>query len=52
VIPLSKESGTLFRQVYVRLREAILSGAFSGGEKLPSTRDTQLSTYQFSFDLW
>src|SRR5262249_16595810 len=28
VIPLSKEGGALFRQVYVRLREAILSGAF------------------------
>ncbi len=29
----------MFRQVYLRLREAILSGALQGGEKLPSTRD-------------
>jgi len=39
VIPLSKSAGPLFRQVYRALREAILSGAFSGGQKLPSTRD-------------
>jgi GntR family transcriptional regulator/MocR family aminotransferase len=38
-VPLSKKGGPLFRQVYVGLREAILSGAVSGGEKLPSTRD-------------
>jgi GntR family transcriptional regulator / MocR family aminotransferase len=38
-IPLSKEGGPLFRQVYLGLREAILSGAFHSGEKLPSTRD-------------
>jgi GntR family transcriptional regulator / MocR family aminotransferase len=38
-IPLSKQRGPLFQQVYVRLREAILSGAFQPGEKLPSTRD-------------
>lgn len=38
-IPLSKRGGALFRQVYLRLREAILSGALPGGEKLPSTRD-------------
>jgi GntR family transcriptional regulator/MocR family aminotransferase len=39
-IPLSRTHGTpLFRQVYQGLREAILSGAFSSGEKLPSTRD-------------
>lgn len=29
----------LFRQVYLRLRDAILSGGFRSGEKLPSTRD-------------
>ncbi|HKV81492.1 MAG TPA: PLP-dependent aminotransferase family protein [Candidatus Sulfotelmatobacter sp.] len=29
----------MFRQVYTRLREAMLSGALRGGEKLPSTRD-------------
>jgi len=38
-VPLSKKGGPLFRQVYVGLREAILSGAVSGCEKLPSTRD-------------
>ena len=38
-IPLSKKGGPLFRQVYLRLREAILSGAFHSGEKLPATRD-------------
>jgi GntR family transcriptional regulator / MocR family aminotransferase len=38
-IPLSRNAGPLFRQVYLGLREAILSGAFHGGEKLPSTRD-------------
>ncbi len=38
-IPLSKKAGPLFRQVYLGLREAILSGVFCGGEKLPSTRD-------------
>jgi GntR family transcriptional regulator/MocR family aminotransferase len=39
VIPLAKQDGPLFRQVYVGLRDAILSGAFTGGQKLPSTRD-------------
>ncbi len=38
-IPLSKQERPLFRQVYLGLREAILSGKFSSGEKLPSTRD-------------
>jgi GntR family transcriptional regulator / MocR family aminotransferase len=38
VIPLSKQRGPLFRQVYVGLREAILSGTLAGGEQLPSTR--------------
>jgi GntR family transcriptional regulator / MocR family aminotransferase len=39
VIPLSKRGAPLFRQIYLGLREAILSGAFHSGEKLPSTRD-------------
>src|SRR5580658_3950243 len=38
-IPLVRESTPLYRQVYLRLREAILSGAFAQGSKLPSTRD-------------
>lgn len=38
-IPLSKGGGPFFQQVYVGLREAILSGAFKAGQKLPSTRD-------------
>jgi GntR family transcriptional regulator/MocR family aminotransferase len=39
VIPLSREYGSLSRQVYLGLRERILSGSFRPGEKLPSTRD-------------
>src|SRR5215813_1218412 len=40
VIPLTKKgSPPLFRQVYLGLRDAILSGAFPAGKKLPSTRD-------------
>ncbi len=39
VIPLSKNAGPLFLQVYLGFRQAILAGAFCGGEKLPSTRD-------------
>lgn len=38
-IPLVRENTPLYRQVYLRLREAILSGAFARGSKLPSTRD-------------
>jgi GntR family transcriptional regulator / MocR family aminotransferase len=38
-IPLSKNGEPLFRQVYLGLREAILTGAFGNGGKLPSTRD-------------
>jgi GntR family transcriptional regulator / MocR family aminotransferase len=39
LIPLSPGSGPLFRQVYLGLRKAILSGAFQGRGKLPSTRE-------------
>jgi GntR family transcriptional regulator/MocR family aminotransferase len=39
VIPLSKKGGPLYRQVYRGLRQAILSGRFSAGDRLPSTRD-------------
>jgi GntR family transcriptional regulator/MocR family aminotransferase len=39
VIPLSRGGGPLFRQVYLGLRAAILSGAFRSGQKLPSTRN-------------
>ncbi|MBV9482625.1 MAG: PLP-dependent aminotransferase family protein [Acidobacteria bacterium] len=39
LIPLSERGGPLFRQVYLGLREAILSGVLQSGEKLPSTRD-------------
>src|SRR5262245_59924169 len=38
-IPLSKNGVPLFRQLYARLREAILQGAFRAGEKLPSIRE-------------
>jgi GntR family transcriptional regulator / MocR family aminotransferase len=38
-IPLSKNGEPLFRQVYAGLRQAILSGAFRAGDRLPSTRD-------------
>jgi GntR family transcriptional regulator / MocR family aminotransferase len=38
-IPLSRNGDPLFRQVYRRMREAILSGALRGGERLPSTRE-------------
>ncbi len=38
-IPLSRDKGPLFRQIYLGLREAILGGAFRDGEKLPSSRD-------------
>jgi GntR family transcriptional regulator / MocR family aminotransferase len=39
VIPLAPGSGPLFRQVYLGLRKAILSGAFQDGGRLPSTRE-------------
>jgi GntR family transcriptional regulator / MocR family aminotransferase len=39
-IPLSRKRGEpLSRQVYRGLREAVLSGAFRAGERLPSTRE-------------
>jgi GntR family transcriptional regulator/MocR family aminotransferase len=38
-IPVSRQNRPLFKQVYLGLREAILSGALRSGEKLPSTRD-------------
>src|SRR5215510_313129 len=38
-IPLSEARVPLFRQLYARLREKILTGEFRAGEKLPSTRD-------------
>ena len=39
LIPLSKDGGPLFRQVYSGLREAILRRTFRADERLPSTRD-------------
>jgi GntR family transcriptional regulator/MocR family aminotransferase len=38
-IPLTKSGEPLFRQVYIGLRRAILSGSFPAGDRLPSTRD-------------
>src|SRR5262245_56676260 len=39
LIPLSRQQEPLFRQVYARLRQAILAGDFRAGDRLPSTRD-------------
>jgi GntR family transcriptional regulator / MocR family aminotransferase len=39
VIPLSRTGEPLFQQVYRGLRQAILSGAFRAGNRLPSTRE-------------
>ncbi len=39
VIPLSKDGGPLFRQIYLGLRQAILQGTLRPGERLPSTRE-------------
>lgn len=38
-IPLRDSKEPLFRQLYLRLREGILSGSFTAGDRLPSTRD-------------
>ena len=38
-IPLSVDGEPLFRQVYVGLRKAILTGGLPSGGRLPSTRD-------------
>src|SRR5215469_584563 len=38
-MPLSNLNEPLYRQVYHRLRNAILDGTFSAGQKLPSTRE-------------
>ena len=38
-IPLSRGGEPLFRQVYARLRRAILAGGFRAGDRLPSTRE-------------
>ena len=38
-IPLSRKGEPLFRQVYLGLRNAILSGVLPAGHRLPSTRD-------------
>jgi GntR family transcriptional regulator / MocR family aminotransferase len=38
-IPLSRGGEPLFRQVYRGIRQAVLTGAISAGERLPSTRD-------------
>jgi GntR family transcriptional regulator/MocR family aminotransferase len=39
LIPLSEHNGPLFRQVYLGLRQAILSGILRSGDRLPSTRE-------------
>ncbi len=38
-LSVSSRHGPLFRQVYSALREAILTGSFRVGDRLPSTRD-------------
>ena len=39
VIPLSRQGEPLFRQIYLGLRQAILSGALRSSDQLPSTRE-------------
>jgi GntR family transcriptional regulator/MocR family aminotransferase len=39
VIPLTARGDPLYRQLYGGLRQAILSGTFAAGQRLPSTRD-------------
>jgi GntR family transcriptional regulator/MocR family aminotransferase len=38
-IPLSRTKGTLSRQIYAWMRNAVLQGTLRDGERLPSTRD-------------
>ncbi|HEX3987374.1 MAG TPA: PLP-dependent aminotransferase family protein [Acidobacteriaceae bacterium] len=38
-IPIARTGEPLFRQVYGRIRQGILSGTLRAGERLPSTRD-------------
>lgn len=39
VIPLSRDAGPISRQVCLGLRQAILSGTFRPGDRLPATRE-------------
>lgn len=39
LIPLSEHNGPLFRQIYLGLRQAILTGTLRSGDRLPSTRE-------------
>ena len=39
VIPLSKDGGPISRQLYLGLRQTILSGGIRSGDRLPATRD-------------
>src|SRR5262245_31589438 len=39
VIPLSPRGDPLYRQVYSGLRQAILTGTFAAGQRMPSSRD-------------
>jgi len=39
LIPLAARRGSLSRQVYGGLRQAVLTGTFRAGDRLPSTRD-------------
>src|SRR5215475_5585786 len=38
-IPIRKREGAINRQLYAGLREAILAGPLSAGDRLPATRD-------------
>src|SRR5438445_709492 len=38
-IPLAREGGPLFRQIYLWLRQAIAAGELQADERLPATRD-------------
>ncbi|WP_263350411.1 MocR-like pyridoxine biosynthesis transcription factor PdxR [Acidicapsa acidisoli] len=39
VIPILRDSGPIFRQIYAALRDAVLAGKLPQGERLPSTRE-------------